>query len=65
MAPILFCLSGASCFHGECIFEWLKENDTCPMCRDKILITKALYGWIIDKSEGEKIEKAIIAFSHN
>jgi hypothetical protein len=24
-------------FHVDCIKEWIKKNDTCPNCREKIL----------------------------
>ena len=23
------------CFHKPCIFAWLEDNDTCPVCRQK------------------------------
>jgi hypothetical protein len=49
-------------FHGGCIFDWLKENNTCPMCRQLIRLTKTPYAWIIDKSVREKI---IITFTNN
>lgn len=24
-------------FHVQCIKEWIKNNDTCPNCREKII----------------------------
>jgi hypothetical protein len=25
------------CFHGECVAQWLKDNDICPYCRQTIV----------------------------
>jgi hypothetical protein len=52
-------------FHAECIFECLKYNDTCPICRDKILLTKLSHVWIIDKSIGEKTDKVALRLISN
>lgn len=24
-------------FHADCLKEWLKNNDTCPMCREPVI----------------------------
>lgn len=29
-------------FHKECIMEWLKNHNTCPLCRDKMIIINYL-----------------------
>lgn len=25
------------CFHKECIHPWLKDHNTCPVCREKLI----------------------------
>jgi len=25
-------------FHGHCIYEWLKNHDTCPLCRQDVFV---------------------------
>lgn len=30
-------------FHADCIQQWLKQNDDCPLCRVKLIVPEALY----------------------
>jgi hypothetical protein len=39
-------------FCGNCFFQWLNKNNTCPLCRNKIDISKVVY--INCKNEEEK-----------
>ena len=27
-------------YHEQCIGEWIKKNNACPICRDEITLTK-------------------------
>lgn len=42
-------------FHKGCIYEWLKEHNTCPLCRDKMLIVTEM----LDKVERPKTYRFI------
>ena len=51
-------LSCSHCFHSKCIEKWLKESESCPLCRSFICqycLEKTCYCKIIEKQKGNLI----------
>jgi hypothetical protein len=34
----VYCLDCKHNFHAECIFQWLETQNTCPLCRSKVIM---------------------------